>query len=148
MLTHNSTGGMYTVHFSWKILSQESPVSPMFLLLSLHQSWGREAGACFPHLSFCELQSWCVNTFDLGRITWVCWLTQSSTWPSNEHLQPQKPIMSWARASKAAWPAGTGRGFCSSALLWWDPTQNPASSPGVSNTRTMWTCWSRSKAGP
>ncbi|KAK4824007.1 hypothetical protein QYF61_009221 [Mycteria americana] len=32
-------------------------------------------------------------------------------------LAGQKPTVSWA-ASKAAWPAGLGRGFCPSTLLW------------------------------
>ena len=29
------------------------------------------------------------------------------------------------------WPAGRGRWFCPSTLLWWDPTWSPASSSGV-----------------
>jgi len=32
-------------------------------------------------------------------------------------LQSRKPTVSWA-ASKAVWPAGPGRGFCLSTLLW------------------------------
>lgn len=35
--------------------------------------------------------------------------------------QPTKPTTSWA-ASKAVYPAGEGREFCPSVLLWWDPT--------------------------
>jgi len=33
------------------------------------------------------------------------------------HLQSRRPTVCWA-ASKAAWSAGRGRGFCPSALLW------------------------------
>ena len=57
----------------------------------------------------------------LLRKTWGCWLMRCSAWPKNVHLQPRKWTVSWA-ASKAAWPAGRGRGFCPSTLLWWDPT--------------------------
>uniref|UniRef100_A0A8C9NMA7 AU RNA binding methylglutaconyl-CoA hydratase n=1 Tax=Serinus canaria TaxID=9135 RepID=A0A8C9NMA7_SERCA len=38
--------------------------------------------------------------------------------------------VSWA-TSRAVWAAGPGRGFCPSALLWSEPTWNPASSSGV-----------------
>ena len=57
----------------------------------------------------------------LPRRTWGCWWMKSWTWASNARSQPRRPTVSWA-ASKAAWPAGWGRGFCPSALLWWDPT--------------------------
>ena len=45
----------------------------------------------------------------------------SSAWPGSVHSQPRKPTISWV-ASREAWPAGWGRWFCHSALLWWDPT--------------------------
>jgi len=71
---------------------------------------------------------------------------RSSTWASNVCLQPRKPTVSWA-ASKEAWPAGRGRGFCSFTPLSWDPTWSPASS-GAPNIRRTWMCWSRSRATP
>ena len=52
----------------------------------------------------------------LRRRTWGSWLTESSTWPCNVHSQSRKRTSSWS-ASKAAWPAGWGRGFCHSALV-------------------------------
>jgi len=39
------------------------------------------------------------------------WWMRSSTRAGNVCLQPRKPTVSWA-ASRAAWPAGRGRGFC------------------------------------
>jgi len=80
---------------------------------------------------------------DLGGYWWM----KSWTWPSNASLQPRRPTLSLV-ASKAAWPAGRGKWFCPSALLWWDPTQSPASSSGALNTRRTWTCWSRFRGGP
>ena len=59
------------------------------------------------------------------------------------YLQPRRPTVFWA-ASKAAWPAGRGRWFCPSALLWWDPTWSPTSSSGALSTRKTWSCWSGS----
>ena len=47
----------------------------------------------------------------LLRKTWGYWWMKSWTWPGNVHSQPRKPAVPWA-ASKAAWPAGRGRGFC------------------------------------
>jgi len=35
----------------------------------------------------------------------------------NMCLQPRRPNVSWA-ASRELWPAGQGRGFCPSTLLW------------------------------
>ena len=46
------------------------------------------------------------------------------------------------------WPAGQGRRFCPSTLLWWDPTWGPASSSGAPSTRKTWACWSGSRGGP
>ena len=56
----------------------------------------------------------------LRRRTLGCWLIRSSASPSNVHSQPRRPTVSWA-ASREAWPAGHGKWFCPSALLWWDP---------------------------
>ena len=53
---------------------------------------------------------------------------------------------SWA-ASREAWPAGWGRGFCPSAPLWWDPAWSPPSSSGALSTRRTWSFWSGSKGG-
>jgi len=49
---------------------------------------------------------------------------------------------------KRSGPAGWGRWFCLSALLWWDSTWSPASSSGALSTRRTWTCWSGSRGGP
>jgi len=81
----------------------------------------------------------------LRRRTWGCWL-RSSTWPSNMCLQPRRSTVSWA-ASPAAWPAGWGRGFYPSTLLFWDPTWRPACSSGALSTGQTWTCWSGAKGG-
>ena len=62
-------------------------------------------------------------------------------------LQPRRPTVSGV-ASKAAWPAGRGRGFCHSTALWWDPTWSPVSSSGALSTGKSWTCWSGSRGGP
>ena len=45
------------------------------------------------------------------------------------------------------WPAGQGRWFCSSALLWWDPAWSPASSSGALSTGKTGICWSGSRGG-
>ena len=74
----------------------------------------------------------------LRRRTWGCWLMRSSTWPSNRCSQPRRQTISWA-APKAGWPAGQGRGFCTSALLSWDPTWSPAFSSGALSTGKTWT---------
>jgi len=58
----------------------------------------------------------------LLRRTWGDWWTKSWTWPSNVCSQPRTAI-SWA-APKEAWPAEWRRGFCLSALLWWDPLRD------------------------
>ena len=81
----------------------------------------------------------------LRRRTQLCCLTRRSAWPHNMCSQPRRPTVSWA-ASKAAWPAGRGRWFCT--LLWWDLTQSPASSYGAPSTRRTWTCWSGSRGVP
>ena len=75
----------------------------------------------------------------LRRRIWGYWWMRSSTWADNVRLQPKKPTVPWA-ASRAAWPAGWGRGFCPFTPLSWDPTWSPASS--------SWMCWSRSRGGP
>ena len=72
---------------------------------------------------------------------------KSWMWGTNVRLQPRRPTTSWA-ASKAAWPAGRGRGFCPATLLWWDLTWSPASSSGALSTEKTWTCWSGSGGGP
>ena len=50
--------------------------------------------------------------------------------------------------AKVVWPAGQGRGFCSSTLLWWEPTWSSASRSGALSTGKTWTCWSRSRGEP
>ena len=62
-------------------------------------------------------------------------------------LQPRRPTISWD-ASKEAWPAGWGRWFCPSTLLWWDSTWSPASSSGALSTGKTWTSWIGSRGGP
>lgn len=57
----------------------------------------------------------------LRKETWGCWLTRCSLWPSNVHSWPRKPNASSA-ASREPWPANWGMWFCTSALLWRDPT--------------------------
>jgi len=81
----------------------------------------------------------------LRRRTWGYWWMKSWAWAGNVCSQPRWPTISWAE-SPAVWPAGQGRGFCPSALLWWDPT-SPASSSGAPSTRRTWNCWSRSRGG-
>ena len=76
----------------------------------------------------------------LPRRTWGYWWMKSWTQASNVRLQPRMPTISWA-ASRAAWPAGQGSGFCPCTLLWWDPTWSPASSSGALSTGKTWTCW-------
>lgn len=49
------------------------------------------------------------------------WLRRRSTSDSNVYLQPRKTNISWD-ASKVAWPAGQGKGFCGFLLHSWDPT--------------------------
>ena len=49
------------------------------------------------------------------------WWMKSLTRASNAYSQPRRPNVSWA-AWREAWPAGWGRWFCPSTLLWWDPT--------------------------
>ena len=79
----------------------------------------------------------------LLRRTWGYWWIKSWTWATNTRLQPRRATVSWA-ASRVAWPAGQGRGFCPSAPVWWDPIWSPASSSGALSTGKTWTCW----AGP
>jgi len=81
------------------------------------------------------------------RKTWGCWLTRSSTWPSNVRLQPRKLILSWA-TSKETWPAGQRKGFCPYTPIWWGPTWSTVSSSGALSTRKTSTCWSGSRGGP
>ena len=70
--------------------------------------------------------------------TWVCRgakLMKSWTWADNMRSQPRMPTsVPWA-ASREAWPAGRGRGFCPFTVLWWDPTWSPVSSSGALSTR-------------
>lgn len=79
--------------------------------------------------------------------TWEHWWVQSWIRASRVHLQPRKPITSLA-VSQAAWPAGWGKGFCSSTPLSWDPSWTNASSSGAPSTRKTQSCWSGSKGGP
>ena len=51
---------------------------------------------------------------------------RSSTWPSSVYSQPRSPAVSWAEP-KESWPAGRGRRFCPSTLLWWDPSSSTVS---------------------
>ena len=83
----------------------------------------------------------------LRRKAWGYWWMRSSTWPCNVCLQPRRSTVFQA-ASKEACPSCWGRWFCSSTLLWWDPTCSPASSSGALSTGKTWTCWSRSRGGP
>ena len=41
-----------------------------------------------------------------------------------------------------------GGGFCSSTLLWWDPTWSPVFSSAAPRTRRTWMCWSGFRGGP
>jgi len=45
--------------------------------------------------------------------------------------------------SEEARPAGQGRSFCCSTLLW-----STVSSSEALSTGKTWTCWSRSRGGP
>jgi len=83
----------------------------------------------------------------LPRRTWGYWWMKNSTRATNVRSQPRRPTVSRA-ASREAWPAGRGRGFCSSAPLWWDPTWSPVSISEAPCTRRTWNCWSSSRAGP
>ena len=78
----------------------------------------------------------------LLRKIWRYWWTKSWIQATNVHLQPRRPTASWA-ASQAAWPAGRGRGCCSSAPLWWDLTWSPVSSSGTPSTGKTWMSWSK-----
>lgn len=73
--------------------------------------------------------------------------TKSWTWPGHVLSHPRK-VSSALGCIKGAWPAGWGQGFCPSTLVrphlpcciqLWDPFV------GVSNTRRMWTCLSKSR---
>ena len=122
--------------------------------------WQEKTTLIFPHLIFFlallpsslspsphVLSPSAFITSHLERRTWgYCWM-RSSTWSGNACLQPRRPTVSWA-ASKAAWPAGRGRGFWPSAPLWWDPTWSPASSSGAPSTRRIWSCWGGYKDDP
>ena len=70
----------------------------------------------------------------LQRRTSGYWWMKSLTWAGNVCWQPRRPTASWA-ASRAAWPAGWGRWFWSSTLLWWDPTWSPVCSSGALSIR-------------
>ena len=71
---------------------------------------------------------------------------RSSTWLSSVHSKPRRSTLFWA-APKEAWSADSGRGFCPSSPLWWDPTWSPPSSSGVPSTRKTWSCWSKCRGG-
>ena len=83
----------------------------------------------------------------LPRRTWGHRWMKSWIWATDVYLQPRRPTISWA-ASREARPAGWGREFCPSALLWWDLTWSPVSSSEALSTRRTRTCWSRSRGGP
>jgi len=73
---------------------------------------------------------------------------QTSSPPSQESSEMlRKPTISGA-ASREAWPAGWGMGFCPFTPLSWDPTWSPASSSGAPNIRRTWMCWSGSRGTP
>lgn len=77
----------------------------------------------------------------LSRGTWQGWWKRGWAQGGNVHLQPSKPILSWA-ASKEVWPAGWNKWFCPATPLSWDLTWRAASS-----TRRTSTCWSKSRGG-
>ena len=80
------------------------------------------------------------------RRIWECWLMKYSTWAINVCLQPRRPTASCV-ASREMWVTGRGRWFCPSILLSWDLTWITASSSDAPNTRSMSSCWRRSREG-
>lgn len=63
--------------------------------------WGKQEFFCIFFIFVQNLTHWWMKI-------WI--------WPSNVLLHPREPAMSWD-ASKAVWPVGQGRGFCSSPAL-------------------------------
>lgn len=73
------------------------------------------------------------------------WWIRGWTWPSNVHLQPRNPNMSWA-ASCEAWPVCPERWFCLSALVRTLTWRNTSSSEDSNITETV-PGWSKSRGG-
>lgn len=79
----------------------------------------------------------------LVRRTCGCWLTRSSTWLSNVHLQRWKS----GAAAKELWTGGQGGWSSPSILFLWGPTWSTASSSENPSIR-MWPCSSELRGGP
>ena len=89
----------------------------------------------------------CCRRMDWEQPYWGEGLGGAGWQTSYVHLQPRRPTVSWA-ASRETWPAGQGKWFCPSTLLWRNPTWSSASSSGALSTGKTGNCWSGSRQGP